>query len=247
MEMTLLEIVQDILNDLDSDFVNSIDDTVEAQQVAQIVKTSYYEMIGNRNWPHLRKLVQFEASGALSKPNYLRIPNGTKEVSYVVYDCRKDGETSSKEREMKYYAPEDFLRKLALRSVSDSTVEVSDFNGVKLKVINNKAPEFYTSFDDKYLVFDSFDSEVDDTLKKSKSSGLAYITPAWVHEDGAYPDLPSDAFSALLEEAKSTAFLALKQTANQKAEQKASRQQRWLSRKAWRVNGGVTYKIYGRK
>lgn len=245
--MTLLEIVSDILNDLDSDFVNSIDDTVEAQQVAQIVKTSFYEIIGNRNWPHLRKLIQFDASGTTSKPNYLKIPAGTKEISMVVYDCRKEGETQSRDKEIKYYSPEDFLRKVSLRNVSDNTIEVVDFNGVKLKIVNNKAPEFYTSFDDEYLVFDSYDVSVDDTLKKNKSSGLAFITPTWTHSDSAIPNLPDEAFPALLEEAKSTSFLVLKQTANQKAEQKASRQQRWLSRKAWRVDGGVTYKIYGRK
>jgi len=35
--------------------------------------------------------------------------------------------------------------------------------------------------------------------------------------------------------------------ANQKAEQKAGRQQRWLSRKAWRAKGGILYENYGRK
>ena len=34
--------------------------------------------------------------------------------------------------------------------------------------------------------------------------------------------------------------------ANQKAEQKAARQQRWLSRKAWRIEGGIEYENYGR-
>lgn len=245
--MTLLEIVSDILNDLDSDFVNSIDDTVEAQQVAQIVKTCFYEIIGNRNWPHLRKLIQFDASGTTAKPNYLKIPAGTKEITMVSYDCRKEGETQNKDKEIKYKSPEDFLRMVSIRNLSDNTVEITDFNGVKLKIVNNKAPEFYTSFDDEYLVFDSYDVAVDETLKKSKSSGLAFITPTWTHSDSAIPNLPDEAFPALLEESKSTAFLVLKQTANQKAEQKASRQQRWLSRKAWRVEGGVTYKIYGRK
>ena len=69
----------------------------------------------------------------------------------------------------------------------------------------------------------------------------------WIHEDSAVPSLPSEAFSGFLEEAKSTAFFVLKQMANQKAEQKAGRQQRWLSRKAWRTAGGVRYEDYGRK
>jgi hypothetical protein len=71
--------------------------------------------------------------------------------------------------------------------------------------------------------------------------------PTWSHVDNAVPNLPEEAFPALVEEAKSTAFLALKQTANQKAEQKASRQQRWLSRKAWSAHGGIRYDDYGRK
>jgi hypothetical protein len=71
--------------------------------------------------------------------------------------------------------------------------------------------------------------------------------PKWVHMDDAIPDLPEEAFAALEEEAKSTAFVAIKQMANQKAEQKAARQNRWLSRKAWRAHGGIQYENYGRK
>ena len=66
MRMTLLEIVQDVLNDIDSDNVNSIRDTVESEQVAAIVKSCYFEMIGNRNWPHLKKLFQLEHSESIS-------------------------------------------------------------------------------------------------------------------------------------------------------------------------------------
>jgi hypothetical protein len=66
-------------------------------------------------------------------------------------------------------------------------------------------------------------------------------------EDDYVPDLPIDAFPLLFEESKSTAFVTLKQSTNPKAEQKSSRQNRWLSRKAWRAAGGVTYEDYGRK
>ena len=102
-------------------------------------------------------------------------------------------------------------------------------------------------FDDYYLVTDSYDKAVDDTLQKEKTQCLGYLHPTWVHEDDAIPNLPPEAFSALLAEVKSTAFVEVKQMANQKAEQKSARQQRWLSRKAWRVEGGVRYDDYGRK
>ena len=38
----------------------------------------------------------------------------------------------------------------------------------------------------------------------------------------------------------------LKEVQDIKSEQEAGRQQRWLSRKAWTVNGGIRYPNYGR-
>lgn len=248
MKKSLLGLTQDILNDLDSDEVNSIDDTVEAQQVASVVRQCYEEMISNRNWPHLKKLIQLESAGDINKPNYLTIPNGLKELITLRYDVRKVDQTKTVLNEIVYKDPESFLRYVSQRNSDLDTIdEITDFSGTTLLVQNNQSPKYWTSFDDKYIVFDSYDKAVDDTLKKIKTQCLAYIEPVWVHEDAAIPDLPEEAFSALLEEAKSTAFLVIKQMANQKAEQKAGRQQRWLSRKAWRVKGGVQYENYGRK
>lgn len=248
MKYSLLQIVQDILNDLDSDYANSIDDTVESQQVAQIVRTCYNEMISNRNWPHLKKLVQLEASGSTSKPNYLKLPEGTKELILLQYDVKKLGETKVQYKDIKYKEPHEFLQAISPRNNDNSNVSVvTDFSGVSLLVFNDRAPEYWTSFDDEWIVMDSYLSDVDVTLQKSKSRCLAYIEPAWEHVDTYIPDLPEEAFAGLIAEAKSTAFLSLKQMANEKAEQKATRQKRWLSRKAWRASGGVQYENYGRK
>lgn len=248
MKMSLLEIVQDILNSMDSDEVNSISDTIESQQVAQIVKSCYREMIGNRDWPHLQKLIQLESLIDVEKPNYLRIPSNLKELVFFKYDCHKPDQDKVVQNVIKYKYPDEFLRYISSRnSENDNVLQVTDFSGSTLLIYNNYAPQYWTSFDDKHLITDSYDADVDDTLQTSKTQVLAYMEPTWVHTDSAIPDLPSEAFAALVEEAKSTAFVELKQTANQKAEQKASRQQRWLSRKAWAVKGGIRYDDYGRK
>lgn len=247
-KMTLLEIVQDILNDMDSDIVNSIDDTIESQQVAQIVKTCYHEIINNRNWPHLRKLIQLDAVNDLSKPTYLKIPNEMKELVFFKYETQKDDVTKIEQKEIRYKEPDAFLRYISQRnSDQPQTIEVVDFSGVRLLINNNAAPQFWTSFDDLHIVCDSYDAAVDDTLKQSKTQALAYMEPVWEHLNDAIPDLPSEAFSSLLEEAKSTAFFSLKQMVNVKSEQKANRQKTWLSRKAWRAHGGVQYADFGRK
>ncbi len=246
-KMSLLELVQDCLNDLDSDEVNSISDTIESQQIAQIVKTCYFEMIANRNWPHLRKLVQMDAALDLSKPNYLKIPVGMKEMVFFKYEKFTTTNPKSQLKDVIWKEPDSFLRMISTRNSTLSNVtSVIDFSGAKLLILNDQPPTYWTSFDDEYLVTDSFDLSVESTLQKSKTQCMAYIDPVWVHSDIAIPDLPSEAFPALLEESKSTASLALKQTASQKAEQKANRQSRWLSRKAWATNGGIQYQDYGR-
>lgn len=248
MKLTLLEIVKDILNDMDSDEVSSINDTTESKQVAQIVKTCYFEIIGNRNWPHLKKLIQLEASNDLEKPNYLSLPEGLKELELVRYEVQKEGDARIVLQDINYKYPDDFLRMVSSRnSLNANTKTVVDYAGTKLLILKNKAPQFWTSFDDTHLVMDSYDEAVDDTLKQNKNQALAYLQPVWGGLDTSIPDLPVEAFPALLEESKSTAFVTLKQMVNQKAEQKASRQQRWLSRKAWRAEGGVRYDNYGRR
>lgn len=248
MRKTLLEITQEILNDLDSDIVNSIEDTIESQQVASIIRSCYNEMISNRNWPHLKKLVQLDALGDLSKPNYLIAPETLKELITFSYDKRTVENNKTTLKEVWYKEPEAFLRHVSSRNAdNDNVIEVTDFSGSTLLITNNQPPSYWTSFDDTYIVTDSYDVNVDSTLQNDKTQCLAYIEPTWTHTDEAVPNLPAEAFAALIEEAKSTAFIALKQMVNTKAEQKSARQNRWLSRKAWRTHGGVQYADFGRK
>lgn len=248
MKNTLLEIVQDILNDLDSDEVNSIDDTIESQQVANIVKQCYFELIANRNWPHLRKLITLNSSVDPNKPTHLQIPENMKELVFFNYDVRKEGDTRTKFQEVKYKYPDEFLRYVSSRNGdNDNVEEIVDWSGSRFYIYNDKAPLYWTSFDDRWIVCDAYDNQVDSTLQAHKTQVLAYLDPSWSHLDDAVPDLPSEAFPLLIEEAKSTASLVIKQVASQKAEQKATRQNRWLSRKAWRTHGGVRYQNYGRQ
>ena len=247
MKMTLLAMVQDILSDLDSDEVNHIDDTVEAQQIAQIIKSCYYEILDRRIWPHTYKLLQLDASGTLDRPNYLKLPDNINELTSVKYDKQTLTNPKVNLQDVKYKPVDDFLRLVSARDSTATNIEnIKDIGGTSILVFNDVAPTYWTSFDDTYIVTDSYDKAVDDTLKKSKTQCQAYVVPAWNRIDGFIPDLPIDAFSLLLEESKSTAFMTLKQMANQKSEQKAKRQHTWLSRKSWRAEGGIRFPDFGR-
>lgn len=248
MKLSLLEIVQDILNDIDGDEVNSIDDTFESQQVAQIVKSTYFAMISNRNWPHTKRLISLEASGDVSYPTHVTVQSAIKEMISINYNKVRDGETRKRYEQVRWIDPDDFLRHTNRRNSDADNIDVIvDYSGVELLIRNDVHPTYYTSFDDSVLVFDSYDKSVDDTIQESKIQARAYVIPEWVPDDDFVPDLPEEAFSALVEEAKSKASMKLRQIQDAKAEQEAGRQQRWLSRKSWRVHGGIQYPDYGRK
>lgn len=247
MKLTLLEIVQDILNDMDGDEVNSIDDTFESAQVAQIVKSTYFAMISNRNWPHTKQAINIDPSGDAALPTHMVLQQEIKELVFINYNKVKKDETRKLYKSIKWLEPDDFLRVTNRRNNDESNIDVIvDPTGVELLVKNDLAPTYYTSFDDTTLVFDSYDIEVDTTLQSSKIQAQAYVMPSWSQVDDFIPDLPSEAFTALLEESKSKAMFKLKQVSDIKAEQEANRQQRWLSRKAWRAHGGIRYPNYGR-
>jgi len=246
-KMTLLDMVQDIMSAMNSDNINSIDDSPESTRVAQVVKTTYMEMLDNRNWPHLRTITQLESATASSVIK-MAMPVGFKEVESIRYNKRRVTDTKDRYLEVIYLQPEDFLDITNGRNSADANVDtVIGPDATKLFIKNDKQPEWWTSFDDEGIVFDSYDSVVDDHLQGSKTQVVAYTEPSFSFVDSFIPDLPSEAFSALLAEAKSTSFAHIKQAPDAKAEQQARRQQRWLSRKAWRSNGGVRYPDFGRK
>lgn len=247
MKRTLLELTQSIMNEMDGDEVQSIADTIESQQVAAIIRDAYFEVMANRNWPGMRKAFTLSGSGDSSKPTELTLPEEIKELHWLKYNKRRAADTKDKYQEIEYLQPEAFYAHCAGRNSSASNVQIVMVGDIRMNIRNDTPPQYWTSYDDNILVLDAYDSDVDSTLQQGKTAAWGTRNPTWTHEDSAIPELPAEAFPMLLEEAKSTAFYVLRQTANEKAEQKSARQQRWLSRKAWRTKGGVRYPDYGRK
>lgn len=244
---SVLDMVQDILSDIDSDEVNSINDTVEALQVAQILKSTYFNIIDGRDWPHLYQLFQLTASGTTDRPTHMRLPDNIIDVSWIKYDCKEYGETRDRIKTIKFKTPAAFQEILEQRDSTDSTVtEVSDTSGISMNIHNDRAPLYFTSFDNEHVVFDAYNSAVDSTLQSSKTSCYGKVYPTWTMSDTFVPDLPTQSFSYLLNEAKSTAALRLRQMPDQKAEQHSITQRRRQSQAAWRIAGGITTQNYGR-
>lgn len=247
-KLTLLEMTQDILSDMDSDNVNSISDTIESLQVAQIIETTYYELLNNRYWPHSADLIRLEASGTASRPTHMKIPDVVTVIHWIKYDKRESVADKKKLLPVEYIEPVKFVEYIYTRDSEDATVQsVTDPSNIVLLIKNDRAPTYWTSFDDEWVVMDSFNSDIDSTLQSSKTVAHGEKEPTWTTDDSFVPDLPVHAFPMLLAEAKSVCFSTLKQAANPKAEQQSSRQRRYLALNKSKVTEGFSYPNYGRK
>ena len=231
-KMSLLDMTQNILSDMDSDAVNSISDTDEASQVASIIKETYYFLIDNRKIPEHEGLIQLTALGDVDTPSHMKAPDNQHEIAWIKYNVVQSGGTSPDWAEMIFKEPLEFLDIINSRNSSDSNIEaVADITSSSTLLIeNDKAPTYWTSFDDEYIVFDSYDSVVESSLQQSKTMAYGKEEPTWTASDNFTPDLDSNLFSLLLNEAKSQAFITLKQVTNSKSEQR-SRKQRTLQQK----------------
>jgi hypothetical protein len=106
--------------------------------------------------------------------------------------------------DVRYKEPAEFMAHINRRDSSLASVTtITDPTLVKLLIINDTAPTYYTSFNNDVLVFDSYDSGVDSTIQSAKIQCYGYREPVFTILDNFIPDLPSKAFPYLLSEAKS--------------------------------------------
>lgn len=221
MRKTLLEIVQDILSDMDSEPVNALGDSNEAQQIATIVQDVFYDIVSQREVPSHNELLKLSPLSDVDYPTTFEYGEGVDRITKVWYDAGTPAQVEY--REVCWMDPEDFLC-MADGVRSDTTLVQEKTSGTYLRVWNNKHPRYYTSFDNKYIIMDGYDSSVDDTLQLSKIRAMGRKLPSFDKNDGEFvPDLDSSYFPYLISEARSRSMDFFKGGTTTKAEQWARR------------------------
>lgn len=221
MKLSLLDMTQNILSALDSDEVSSIDETVEAVQVAELVKESYFDLMAQRDWPFLRQLYALEGLGDLNNPTKMRMPENSNKVFWIKYN----------KSDVEWKSPEEFTYIIDNRVTLANVVDSNGF-------VINRDPLYWTSYDDKFVVFDAVDKAVENTLVGSKTKVYGTVAPTWQHVDTFVPNLPDKFFPTLLAEAKSQAFANLKQQINAREESKAKKGKVTMRNESWRNENG---------
>ena len=250
MSLTLIEMVQDILSDLESDTVDSYTDTVESQQVAQIIKTTYFNIIDGRDWPHLYSFFKLESNtGSGLRPTHMIIPDAVMDLKYIKYNCADPVTDRSNYKTMKFMEPPEFMTMLQSRDSEAENVQIVTGNtGTLYNIYDDRHPTYYTTLGESVVIFDSYHDFFDNQLLNAETQCYGKIYPSIAMSDTLVFPLPVDAYSMLLNEAKAVASITLKQVQNPKAEQHAQTQRRRMSHEAWKIQErtGIHYNNYGR-
>ncbi len=230
MKYNLCEMVKIILSAMDSDEINSIDDTIESQQVALLIKGVYFDIATDLGLPEHETLFELTESGTSLQPTLMTVPSNVTRVDWVRYDNKADADTFKQYEEVRFMEFQEFLvRQYSLREQTADVGELIFKNNITedfdMMYWTDRMPLFYTTMDDFTYLFDAHDVAIDtSTLQKSKTLCQGLIFPDFEIADAFTPDLNTQQFSFLVAKAKTRAFLELKQQQNPEAAAESRRQ-----------------------
>lgn len=244
MKKTLIQLVQEVLESIDGDEVNSYADTTESLQVANIIRDVYWDLIAGTEFTSIKAPFQLTASSNSIYPTAMYLPAGYTTLEWLMYDQTVDVTQPQNFKPLISLPLETFLRMSYGFDPLDSNVVTYTLplnNGNSIRVLSRKdgPPTYYATPDDVTIIFDSYMASVDTVLQSSKSVAFGDRLPVWNMIDSFIPDLPEKQFSILRNESKATASAQLRQTTNANAEKRA--------RKAWVVSQRTRDKIDSNK
>jgi len=249
MKMTLLTMVQNILSDMDSEEINSISDSNEAEQIAKVIENTYFNLISTRVIPEHAQVIKMVSYSSSVRPTHFSFPSRVKNIEFLDYNV-SEAAGGVEYKRLTYLEPDEFFGLSDNRdSLASNVIQVNDVQADSTLLIRNDVmPEYYTSFDDETVVLDSYKATVDTTLTSAKTRAYGTKYPTFdAFSDSFIPDIDDVMFPYLLAEAKSTAMSLFKSGADPKIEQSARRQKVYVQNDMHKVNKGRPKNNYGRR
>ena len=252
MTKTVLQMVQIILNDMDSEPVNQLSDTLEAEQVASVLAETFNDIVTTREIPEHRQLLKLTPASDSEYPTEFIYEDNVTRITNVWYDTQLNNvplDSARTYKEIYWCEPLDFLRKIDSASTSGTAFKtvLERSSGTTLRIANNAFPSYYTSFDNKRIIMDAFHDTYDDTLQASKVRAYGVIHPIFNQFDPDHVvDLDPAYTQYLLKEATARCFDLFKGGVTPKLEQSIKRVKNHLRNDRYRTVRPNTRNDYGR-
>ena len=245
MKTTLLSLVQSILSDMDSEAVNSISDSVEAQQVASVIEDTYYNIISNRDIPELKRIITLTSLSDSTRPTHFKYPENVKQLEEIRYNIALSGGVTY--AVVPFIDPLEFIARQSTDEDATAIIQVPDVDTSAVFLIRNDGmPSYYTSFDDEHIVFNSYDAGVEAIMQASKTMAYGTVYPTYSITDAFEPHLDDNMMPYLLAESKSVCFSLFKSGSDPKVEQAARRLKSYVQNDMFRTKQDNKRPHYGR-
>jgi hypothetical protein len=226
MKKTLLEIVQSIASDMESDEINDIDESTESLQLVNIIEQTYYKLIVTLGLPEHMGPYELEAVGGPTKPTKMNLPSSVVDSQWVKYDNRLSGEPYPKFQLMEWVPLDEFMSRMyTLPEEADTNIgsftETINGSSIEFFYKKDRGPSYYSSYNDNVLLFDSVDLAKETNLQKTNTLCWGRLVPVFERTNNFIPSLDAEKFPMFIDKAKSLAFNDLKQIENKFAIQDA--------------------------
>ena len=246
----ILQLVQQLGEAIGSDEIDTLDETIEASEIATILEQTVTEVISRKRWEFIKDRVrqlQLRSAGS-TQLNTLAIPIDVTRVNCLKYrDTNNTNVTTF--ITLEYMQPCEFLEFVQSRNSADSNITaIANDDGVLINVLTDNAPTKWTSFDEENITFDAYDASVgtgnlivDSVIIADRVSVIDYTDP------DATLKVPERMETLIYNEALSTCAIRLRQTVDPKAERVARRQHISLRETEHITNKDTQERTYGRR
>lgn len=137
---------------------------------------------------------------------------------------------------VEYLPVDEFVKMCNSRVTTSDDVVVTNYgpDNVQITIVTDRPPTYWTSINDEYILFDSYDSEVESSILADKTQVFVDKSPSFTLEDAHVINLPSNLMPYLERQVESYCMAVIKQQPNPKSEQLERRLRVRQQRNKWR-------------
>ena len=247
---TILQLVQQLGEAIGSDEIDTLDETIEASEIATILEQTVSEVISRKRWEFIKDRVRQLDARAIGQTqlNTLVIPSDVTRINCLRYrDTNNLNVTTF--LDVLYLQPCEFIEFVQARDSSDTNITAfANADGVLINALTDNTPTRWTSFDEETITFDAFDASLGVGNLIVDSVIIADIVPVIDFTDPtATLKVPERMETLIYNEALSTCAIRLRQTVDPKAERVARRQHISLRENEHITNKETQERTYGRR